>query len=84
MFFIDDNLWNGEIGDSIRKKFAAPVDGLPQEEPLFTLNQYPTKVFEGLKAGILWAGISIAVFLEMFLPVLAALVLMIKEPKPLK
>lgn len=44
---IDDNAWNGEIGDSIRKKFAAPVDGLPQEEPLFTLNQYPTKVFEG-------------------------------------
>lgn len=44
---IDDNLWNGEIGDSVRKKFAAPVDGLPQEEPLFTLNQYPTKVFEG-------------------------------------
>lgn len=44
---IDDNLWNGEIGDSIRKKFAAPVDGLPQEEPLFNLNQYPTRVFEG-------------------------------------
>ncbi len=46
-FFIDENLWNGEIGDSIRKKFAAPVDGLPQEEPLFNLNQYPTKIFEG-------------------------------------
>ena len=44
---IDDKLWNGEIGDSIRKKFAAPVDGLPQEEPLFTLNQYSSKVFEG-------------------------------------
>jgi len=44
---VDDNLWNGEIGDTIRKKLAAPVDGLPQEEPLFTLNQYPTKVFEG-------------------------------------
>lgn len=44
---IDESLWNSEIGDSIRKKFAAPVDGLPQEEPLFTLNQYPTKVFEG-------------------------------------
>lgn len=43
---IDESLWSGEIGDSIRKKFAAPVDGLPQEEPLFTLNQYPTKVFE--------------------------------------
>lgn len=35
---IDENLWNGEIGDTLRKKFAAPVDGLPQEEPLFTLN----------------------------------------------
>lgn len=44
---IDEYLWNGEVGDSIRKKFAMPVDGLPQEEPLFTLNQYPTKVFEG-------------------------------------
>ena len=37
----DEMIWNGEIGDSIRKKFAAPVDGLPQEEPLFNLNQYP-------------------------------------------
>ena len=43
---IDDNLWNGELGDTLRKKWAAPVDGLPQEEPLFTLNQYPTKIFE--------------------------------------
>lgn len=46
-FFIDESLWNGEIGDSIRKKFATPVDGLPQEEPLFNLNQYPTKIFDG-------------------------------------
>lgn len=45
---IDDNLWNGELGDTLRKKWAAPVDGLPQEEPLFTLNQYPTKIFEGI------------------------------------
>lgn len=44
---IDESLWNGEIGDSIRKKLAAPVDGLPQEEPLFNLNQYSTKVFDG-------------------------------------
>jgi hypothetical protein len=43
----DEMIWNGEIGDSIRKKFAAPVDGLPQEEPLFNLNQYPTRIFEG-------------------------------------
>lgn len=44
---IDDQLWNGEIGDSIRNKFASPVLGLPQEEPLFTINQYPVKLFEG-------------------------------------
>ena len=45
---IDDQFWNSEIGDTLRKKWAAPVDGLPQEEPLFTLNQYPTKLFEGM------------------------------------
>lgn len=44
---IDDQLWNGEIGDSIRNKFASPVLGLPEEEPLFTINQYPVKVLEG-------------------------------------
>src|SRR5690606_14224027 len=44
---IDDLLWNGEIGDSIRQKLALPVVGLPQEEPLFTLNQYPLKLLEG-------------------------------------
>lgn len=44
---IDDQLWNGEIGDSIRNKFASPVIGLPKEEPLFTINQYPIKLMEG-------------------------------------
>jgi hypothetical protein len=44
---IDDELWNGEIGDSIRNKFASPVIGLQEEEPIFTLNQYPVKLFEG-------------------------------------
>lgn len=44
---IDDQLWNGEIGDSLRNKFASPVLGLPQEEPLFTINQYPAKLLEG-------------------------------------
>jgi len=44
---IDDQLWNGEIGDSIRNKFASPVIGLPEEEPLFTINQYPVKLLEG-------------------------------------
>ena len=44
---IDDEYWNGEIGDSIRNKFAAPVIGLPQEEPIFTINQFPVKLLEG-------------------------------------
>ncbi|WP_445453438.1 DUF4837 family protein [Flavobacterium sp. 25HG05S-40] len=48
---IDDQLWNGEVGDSIRNKFASPVLGLPQEEPLFTINQYPVKLFEGFSTG---------------------------------
>jgi hypothetical protein len=44
---IDDQLWNGEIGDSIRNKFAAPIIGLQQEEPRFTINQYPARLLEG-------------------------------------
>ncbi len=46
---INDNLWSGEIGDSLRKKFAAPVDGLPQEEPLFTIQQIPVRLFDAYK-----------------------------------
>ncbi len=37
---IEDSLWNGEVGDSIRKKLTTSVDGLPQEEPLFSLTQH--------------------------------------------
>ncbi|MUV05205.1 DUF4837 family protein [Flavobacterium rakeshii] len=44
---IDDKLWNGDVGDSLRKKLAAPVEGLTQEEPLFTLNQYNENIFDG-------------------------------------
>ncbi|OXB25493.1 DUF4837 domain-containing protein [Flavobacterium tructae] len=44
---IDDQLWYGEVGDSIRNKFASPVLGLTQEEPIFTINQYPARLLEG-------------------------------------
>ena len=44
---IDDTLWNGAVGDSLRKNLAAPVEGLTQEEPLFTLNQYHERIFDG-------------------------------------
>lgn len=44
---IDDQLWNGVVGDSIRNKFASPVAGLTKEEPIFDINQYPISVMEG-------------------------------------
>lgn len=44
---IDDELWEGEVGESLRKHFAATVYGLPQEEPLFSINQLPLGSFEG-------------------------------------
>lgn len=44
---ISDVLWNGVVGDSLRKKFAAPVEGLTQEEPVFTLKQYHPQAFDG-------------------------------------
>tara|TARA_R110000850_G_scaffold271031_2_gene404821 strand:+ start:216502 stop:217482 length:981 start_codon:yes stop_codon:yes gene_type:complete len=44
---IENDLWTGEVGETIRKIFAAPVDGLPQQEPLYSLNQLPPQSFEG-------------------------------------
>ncbi len=44
---IDDLLWNGEIGDTLRQRLASPILGLTQEEPLFTLDQFPQKLLEG-------------------------------------
>lgn len=44
---IDNENWNGRIGESIRNIFAANVDGLPQQEPLFNLNHLPPSTFSG-------------------------------------
>ena len=44
---IDNQMWEGEVGEAIRTRFAAPVDGLPQEEPLFSLSQIPPETFTG-------------------------------------
>lgn len=44
---IENSLWKGSVGDTIRGILAAPVDGLPQDEPLFTLSQIPPTVFNG-------------------------------------
>ena len=44
---IDNEMWEGSIGEALRKSLAAPVDGLPQEEPMFSLNQMPPEAFSG-------------------------------------
>lgn len=43
---IDNELWKGDVGDAVRDYFAAPQEGLPQEEPLFFLHQIPPSVFK--------------------------------------
>ena len=42
---VDNDLWEGSVGETIRNILAAPIDGLPQEEPLFSIRQMPTAVF---------------------------------------
>ncbi len=44
---VDNELWKGSVGETIRDILAAPVYGLPQEEPLFSINQIPPQVFTG-------------------------------------
>ena len=44
---VENELWKGEIGEAIRTHLAAPVHGLPQEEPLFSISQMPPEAFSG-------------------------------------
>ena len=39
--------WNESVGETLREYFAAPTDGLPQDEPLFSIRQIPPNAFEG-------------------------------------
>lgn len=41
----DNELWEGSVGEKIRSTIGAPVYGLPQDEPLFFMQQMPTVVF---------------------------------------
>ena len=43
----ENDLWKGNVGDAIRAHLGAVVEGLPQEEPLFNMNQIPPKAFSG-------------------------------------
>ena len=44
---VDNLLWDDAVGESIRDIFASPVQGLVNEEPLFSIRQMPTQVFSG-------------------------------------
>lgn len=44
---LDNSLWEDSVGESIRNIFAAPVQGLPNYEPMFSISQMPTQVFSG-------------------------------------
>lgn len=44
---IDNELWDGIIGETIRNVLTTPIYGLPQDEPMFTLSQIPPTVFSG-------------------------------------
>lgn len=54
-------MWEGEVGQVVREVYAYPAEGLPQEEPLFDLNQIPPEVFSGFaRSGrnVMWVGLS--------------------------
>lgn len=42
---VDNQLWEANIGETIRNIFAAPLTGLPVDEPLFGMRQLPPQVF---------------------------------------
>ncbi|SKB50996.1 protein of unknown function [Salegentibacter holothuriorum] len=44
---IENELWEGKVGEAIRDNYAAVVEGLPQDEPMFSLSQIPPKTFSG-------------------------------------
>ncbi|WP_298515296.1 DUF4837 family protein [uncultured Kordia sp.] len=44
---MDSDQWKGRIGDSIRSIYGVPTDGLPMEEPIFSLRHLNPEVFKG-------------------------------------
>lgn len=47
---VDNQLWEGSVGESVRGVFAASLNGLPVPEPLFSMRQIPPQVFDGFAA----------------------------------
>jgi len=44
---ISNDLWNGAVGEKIREHFAAETDGLPQQEPIFSISQMNPEAHTG-------------------------------------
>ena len=42
-----NSFWKDSVGEAIRSQYAAPTPGLPQDEPLFSMNQMPPDAFSG-------------------------------------
>lgn len=60
LVIISNDLWNDNVGEEIRKYFTAPTDGLPQDEPLFSINQIPPANFSGFaKSKRMFLNVSI-------------------------
>jgi len=44
---ISNDLWNGAVGEKVREHFAALSDGLPQQEPIFSISQMNPEIHTG-------------------------------------
>ena len=56
-----NQLWKGDIGQTVRDMYAYPAEGLPQQEPLYDLKQISPEIFTGFaqsSRSVLWIGIS--------------------------
>lgn len=47
MVVMDNNLWRGAVGDTLRSIFAQPSLGLSPIQPIFSITQIPPSVFDG-------------------------------------
>ena len=57
---ITDELWDDSVGEEIRNYFAASSEGLPQVEPLFSINQMDPSTFSGfIKSNRLFLHVTI-------------------------
>ena len=44
---MEEDLWEGAVGDSVRKTFLSPIKGLSVAEPMYQIQYIPPSVFKG-------------------------------------